>query len=81
LRHISPITTDALNFVAKHIQCTSGLGKANVSVETVPLQFVFGSEQSNEKFTEVYTQNIELFVVLSFTYMVEESLSALSVHE
>ncbi|XP_060584658.1 uncharacterized protein LOC132740711 [Ruditapes philippinarum] len=54
LRHISPITTDALNFVAKHIQCTSGLGKANVSVETVPLQFVFGSEQSNEKFTEEF---------------------------
>ncbi|XP_053393950.1 KICSTOR complex protein SZT2-like isoform X2 [Mercenaria mercenaria] len=54
LRHISPINTDALNFVAKHIQSSSGLGKANVSVDNVPLQFVFGSDQSNEKFTEQF---------------------------
>lgn len=39
--------------VAQHIQTSAKLGKANISVDKVPLQFVFGQEQSADKFTEV----------------------------
>lgn len=53
LRHLSPIRTDALSYIAKHIQSSHSIGKANVCVDTVPLQFVFGTDQSHDKFTEV----------------------------
>lgn len=64
LREISPIQTDTLNLVARHIHTSSGLGKANVNVDSVPLQFVFGQEQSKDKFTEVW--NIKSILCLHY---------------
>ena len=68
LRHIAPIQTDTLTLVSQHIHTSQGLGKANVSVDNVPLQFVFGQDQSVDKFTEVSesinrSQNIPISVL------------------
>ena len=51
LRLMSPIRSDALEFVTQHVQALSG--KPNASTETVPLQFVYGPEHSMSKFIEV----------------------------
>jgi len=69
LRHIAPIQTDTLTLVSQHIHTSQGLGKANVSVDNVPLQFVFGQDQSVDKFTEVSesinrSQNIPISVLV-----------------
>ncbi|XP_052774284.1 KICSTOR complex protein SZT2-like isoform X2 [Mya arenaria] len=54
LRHVYPIRSDTLAYTCKHIQTSADLGKANVSVDHVPLQFVYGLEQSAEKFAEEF---------------------------
>ena len=51
LRMLSPIRSDALEYVTQHVQTLSG--KPNTSTDTVPLQFVYGPEHSMCKFTEV----------------------------
>lgn len=51
LRHPQPITTDTLSRVATHVY--SSQGRPSCHCEAVPLQFVFGPENSLEKFREV----------------------------
>ncbi|KPP74850.1 hypothetical protein Z043_105959, partial [Scleropages formosus] len=50
LRHSRVINTSVLQKVADHVYCSSG--RPQCHYEVVPLQFVFGPEQSLEKFKE-----------------------------
>ncbi|XP_018594122.1 KICSTOR complex protein SZT2 isoform X2 [Scleropages formosus] len=52
LRHSRVINTSVLQKVADHVYCSSG--RPQCHYEVVPLQFVFGPEQSLEKFKEEF---------------------------
>ncbi|XP_067324031.1 KICSTOR complex protein SZT2 isoform X1 [Anolis sagrei] len=52
LRHSSPVTVDTLNRVATHVY--SSQGRPSCHCEAVPLQFVFGPENSLERFREEF---------------------------
>ncbi|KAL4236752.1 KICSTOR complex protein szt2 [Mactra antiquata] len=82
LRDLSPIDTDSLNYVAKHIHHTCNIGKANVSVDNLPLQFVFGSESSIEKFIEEFQkmtlQNYQLIKEESWYYLAKKRILGFS---
>ncbi|XP_053101403.1 KICSTOR complex protein SZT2 isoform X3 [Hemicordylus capensis] len=52
LRHSQPITVDTLSRVATHVY--SSQGRPSCHCEAVPLQFVFGPENSLERFREEF---------------------------
>lgn len=67
LRHSQPITIDTLNRVATHVY--SSQGRPSCLCEVVPLQFVFGSENSLERFREVrQASSLHLSLLFPFDY-------------
>ena len=57
LRLLSPIRSDALEYVTQHVHALSG--KPNTSEDSVPLQFVYGPEHGMSKFIEVSTHEAQ----------------------
>ena len=54
LRHMHPLTSDTLTFVAEHIRSAGVHSPCNtVQYQSIPLSFVYGAEQSLNIFIEV----------------------------
>ncbi|XP_050400458.2 KICSTOR complex protein SZT2 [Patella vulgata] len=54
LRHLSPINSDALEFVTEHIKKYKAENKPGCDHHVVSLKFVFGANQSLVRFTEEF---------------------------
>ena len=79
MHHIFPVTVETLYMVARHVR-DSFHDKPSCKATEIPLQFVFGPEQSLAKFTEV-SLSIFLSVILFQSYRTSYITSYLLPHD